>query len=291
MSLVIHANIRVTGDKDQLESFREQVSALLAEEGIIGDVEERHTEAELVFDLKVKGGIPFPQFVMASSQHPGVVVEAEWVNPEAGMRGTATIKQGALTEQKTETLETKGASLSGENEYIAVSGTGKLLLALTFSRISRDEYLGYAITAGEDAMFGIKRKAEGPIAELTATAGNEPGWHERWLINLAEQTSEYAEFQPPQPIADTVYRELEKMAKDFAETWIWFSSSPKEEIIIEIQKYEQRGYPVNEANVKTEKLRKMEKKSANVAEIFEHSTLTKDNFWVKELIEQCWAEA
>src|SRR5688500_14349768 len=105
MTLLIHANVRVTGAAEELVVFRDQVNRMLLDDYSNADVEERHREGELVYDFKVSGGIPFPVFVAASARHPELKIAVEWVNAETGVKGYVAIENGALKETRTEKLE------------------------------------------------------------------------------------------------------------------------------------------------------------------------------------------
>lgn len=287
MALIIHARIRVGGPARQLQAFGERVSMLLAAELEDADIDERHTESELVYDLKVRQGIPFPAFVAASADFPELVITAEWVDPQAGIEGFATIRQGRLADHASRALTGAAANLASGQEYVAVAADGALRVALILTQTGGAEFVGYAVTATRDAMFRITR--EGARAELVATAGSEPAWRERWLIDFDEPGSEYQEIEPAEPVAAGLYQELERLAREFVETWIWFASSPLTEIITEKRRYEAAGYPVNEANIRVAKLRNMPRRATAEREIFEYSSLGADAEWIREVIEQCWA--
>lgn len=287
MALVIHARIRIKGPGDQLARARERVNLLLAREVEYAEVEERHSGSELVYDFKVRHGIPFPPFVAISREHPELLITAEWSDPQAGAEGSATIKEGFLVDQSTRPLTGAAANLSLGPEYVAVTASGELLLALTFMQIGSAEFAGYAVTSTQDAMFKIVRS--GATTELSVTAGSEPAWGERWLIDFSQQSSEYREIDPAEPIPESLYQDLERMAREFVEHWIWFASSPLSEIVIEKQRYEAAGYPVREASVRMAKLRNLPKRAAAEGEMFEFSSLAPDTGWLKEVIEHCWA--
>ncbi|MGH8727200.1 MAG: hypothetical protein ACREV9_03360 [Burkholderiales bacterium] len=281
MALLIHANIRITGTPEELSTFREQVNGLLLDDYSDADVEERHREGELVYDFKVSGGIPFPPFVAASGSHPDVAIQVEWVNAEAGVKGYAAIENGALKETRTEKLE--GEAELPELTAISLAADGKLLLALSLLTRGPKEFLGYAVTYERDALIRAVKPRE-QSAELYASSGDAPQWEEKWLIDFAERSSEYAEIT--EPMEETVYQALRAHAEAFAAEWVWFDSGSAEETAIERERFRLAQYPIHPANLKYEKLRRL----MTHQPALEFSSLSEDLRWVKEAVQQCWAE-
>ena len=84
-------------------------------------------------------------------------------------------------------------------------------------------------------------------------------WAERWTYNLESYSNDYQELAPGEKIEDALYKELELLTNDFLDEWVWFAESPPEDIIIEQQKYARMGFTAHQANIKSEKIRKIAK--------------------------------
>jgi hypothetical protein len=281
MALLIHAQVTVTGKPEALAHFRDEVNRLLFENET--EVTEHHRESELMYDLKMTGGIPFPAFVAASAAHPELKVSMEWVNAQAAVKGFATIENGQLKESRTEKLleEARGRE---RLTSIAIGDDGALSLALTFLTREPPEYLGYAITGEHDALIRVVKAGE-QSAVLYASSGEAPLWEEKWQIDLAQSVCNYSETS--EPIEDALYHELRTHAEEFAAEWLWFDSAPPVETAIERERFRLAGYPVHSANVKYEKLRSLMGQSR----ASEFSTLGEDLRWLKDVVQQCWADA
>ena len=106
--MLIHATILVSGDPARLADCEAQLRQLLAEQFLKDEVAERHGAGKLCYDLKVEGGIPFPAFAQASQEFPGLSFTAEWVNVEAGERGSVTLVNGRATRQAIEPIAPGG---------------------------------------------------------------------------------------------------------------------------------------------------------------------------------------
>ena len=102
--MLIHATIIVSGDEAQYGACEALLRQLLAEQFLRDEVAERHGAGKLCYDLKVEGGIPFPAFAQASQEFPGLSFTAEWVNVEAGERGSVTLVNGRATQQAIEPI-------------------------------------------------------------------------------------------------------------------------------------------------------------------------------------------
>ncbi|MBX9810198.1 MAG: hypothetical protein K2Y16_01100 [Burkholderiales bacterium] len=285
MSLLIHATITVSGDESLLAACDARIRLLLAEQRIEGEIGEHHGAGALCYDLKVKGGIPFPAFVEASQEFPALKMVAEWVNVDAGARGAATIIGGRLTAHNVDKLAT--AARSARPIHVAVAGDGRLELALTFFRSNRDEWLGYALTAERDALLRVVRVPESDVVELFATEGGAE-WSLHWRSSLAQSECDFETMAVPQPIDKTVYRELEQMAQGFVAEWIWFMAGPREEIAIEMERFARYGYTVADANVRSARLHTMQQESSQPEDGLEFSTLGPDETWVKDIVVRCW---
>lgn len=288
MSSLIHATITVSGDESQLDACDARIKLLLADQPIEGEVSEHHGAQALCYDLKVKGGIPFPAFVEASQAFPMLKMVAEWVNVDAGARGAATIVNGQLTAHQIDALD--AAAHSARPVHVAVAGDGRLELALTFLRSNREEWLGYALTADRDALLRVVRAPESDAVELFATEGGEE-WSLRWRGSVERQAFDAGIVDPPQLIDQAAYRELEQMARDFVATWIWFSAGPEEEIAIEKDRFARYGYVTAGANVRSARLHKMRQESERPEGRLEFSTLTADETWVKVAVACSWLKS
>jgi hypothetical protein len=71
---------------------------------------------------------------------------------------------------------------------------------------------------------------------------------------------------------------------------VWFSESPQEDIILEQQRYERMGFTAHQANIKSEKIRKMAKRDTGRGNSYRFSTLNNDCAWIKTAIVECWEE-
>lgn len=290
MSLLIHATITISGDKALLDPCAARVRQLLDEQPPDGECSDHHGENALCYDFKVMAGIPFPVFARASQEFPALVVTAEWVNLETGTRGAATIVEGRLTEHKTDMLDMQGRS--ARPVHIAVADNGLLELALTFFRVGRGEWLGYALTAKRDALLRVLRADDGAI-QLWATEGSAE-WSLYWHATDADGDLEFRLVEAPQAIEDSVYRELEQLAQNFVAEWIWFATGPREEIAIETERFARYGYAVDDANLRSARLHKMRQEAAppqngQQAGALKFTTADADEAWLAALIMRSWA--
>ena len=99
--MLIHATVTIHGDTAQLGACAARLERLLSAQFLKGEVTEHHGPQALCYDLIVEGGIPFPAFAQASQEFPGLSFDAEWVNVDAGERGSVTLVDGRATRQAT----------------------------------------------------------------------------------------------------------------------------------------------------------------------------------------------
>jgi hypothetical protein len=99
---------------------------------------------------------------------------------------------------------------------------------------------------------------------------------------------EYRAIDPPQPIPDGDFRELEKLAQDFVAQWIWFGNGPREEIAIEAERYERLGYVVSDANLRSAALHRIKGSAGNGDAGVHYSTLAAEITWIEDAIARCW---
>lgn len=280
--MITHATIRVTGEPALLPPFRERLSALLAGEALGGPLEEHHGEDFLHYDLKVEGGIPFPPFVTASGEFPPLTLAVDWVSGDGAARGAASIREGRLLHQ-----EATGSTLAaGEGTFVSVDRGGRLEIALRARRVAADQWHGYAACAERDALFRISRDTAACRAELTVTDGEAPQWRLRWIVDLDGESFEESRLEPPEPLADAEREELLALADAFTSEWLWFDSAPDEEVAVERQRCERLGCTPRPANVRAARLQAMaqRKDGGRFA-----GGLAESEHWIKEVLEQCWA--
>ncbi len=242
MSRPFTATVVVEGAPPLLAGYRARVNALLDVEAA-GAYRELHTALRLDYRIKASG-VPYPPFVEASAEYPDLTVNVEWQNPLGGTGGAATIRAGKLVDQTT-----GPAAASDTAIELRAEGDGTLVLAVALRRRRAGEWIGYALTADQHAYVRLS----GGAAVLDAADGATTEWAERWTMHGADAT--YAELAPREPIDPGVAADLERLAHDFAEEWIWFAESPPQETAIERQRYADYGYRVNAANVRAAKLR------------------------------------
>ena len=284
-SALTHVVFKVRGEPDEVAAFDARLKLLFAEHGFAGDCEEQHAAGALHNDLKVPGGIPFPPFALASNEFPDLTVVAEWIDAGSGVRGSATIARGTLTEQKVENLAASGA---GHAVAIRIAAGGYLNLALAVIRSGRDECRGYMLTGREDALFRITRDLATGAIELLATQGAAE-WSRAWRVPRGGAV-EYRDIDPAQPLADGDFRELEKVAQEFVAQWIWFGNGPREEIAIEAERYERLGYAVSDANMRSAALHRIKGSAGNGDDGVHYSTLDAEIAWIEDAIARCWLE-
>jgi hypothetical protein len=283
VSLLTHVTFEVSGEPSQLAAFDARVKQLAAEQQVTGEFEEQHAAGRLHYDLKIEGGIPFPPFVLASGEFPELDIAVEWVNRDAGTRGTARIVRGMLVEQNIENIGAAGAE---HTLAISLNADGYLALALVVLRSGRDEYRGYALTGRQDALFRVVRNPTTGACELVTTRGAAE-WSRTWRATPGQEP-DYRELDPPQPIPESEFSELEALAQAFVAGWIWFGNGPREEIAIETERYQRLGYAVSDANLRAAALHRIKDTAASDGGALHYSTLDAESVWVEEIIARCW---
>lgn len=284
--MLIHATFTITGDAPQLGACEARLRRLLSPQFLKGEAVEHHGTGALCYDLKVEGGIPFPAFAQASQEFPGLEFAAEWVNVAVGEKGRASIVSGRVTGQETGRIATR----AGDDHavHVEVSPSGRLTLALTLVRVSREEWRGYALTATADALLRVLRSPGSETADLYATQGDAE-WALHWRGDARAGTYENSAIEPPQAIDGEDFRELDRMARRFAADWIWFAQERSEDIAIEAERYARYGYAAAAANVRTARLHRMRADAGEGLPLV-HSTLDADEQWVKDVVLATWAD-
>ena len=285
MSLLIHATVTITGEKDALAACEARLRRLLSSQFLKDEVTEHHGRQALCYDLKIAGGMPFPVFAQASQEFPGLEFVADWVNVAAGERGRVTLVNGRVTAQSGERVATRAGD--AHPVYVEVAPGGTLALALTLVRAARDEWRGYAVTATRDALVRVVRRPDSGVVDLFATEGAAE-WTLHWHGDIQAGEYEFKRTDPLILIEDAVFRELDQLARGFVADWVWFSAAEREEIAVERSRYASYGYPVSAANVRTPQLHRM-RAGADEGTRLPHSTLGEDDLWVKDLVLATWA--
>lgn len=281
--LLIHATLTVSGDPALLPAADARIKTLLVEEVFEGGFEEHHGDAALSYDFKVRGGVPFPAFALASQEFPQLAVLAEWVNVAAGRRGRARIADGKIVDHAEEPITT--AAAEARNRYFEVEPDGTLRLAFVLMQRGRGEWAGYVLNHERDALFDIRR--DGAVIELRATEGAAE-WARMWKLDALDAHPPARPLEPPQPLAREEYAELERLARDFAGEWIWLREAPAAETAIERERYARYGYTVRDANVRVARLQQM-RGDADVTQPLLHSTLDTEHRWISAVLRRCWA--
>ncbi len=284
--MLIHATITITGDAPLLGACAARLRLLLSSQFLKDEVTEHHGPEALCYDLKVEGGIPFPVFAQTSQEYPGLAFSAEWVNVAAGETGKASIVNGRVTRQENERI----ATLSGGDHpmHVEVAPTGRLTLALTLFRVSREEWRGYALTATRDTLLRVLRPPESDAVELFTTEGAQE-WAHAWRGVPSSGVFIRDELQPPIAIGEAEFRELDGLARGFVTGWIWFVHERREDIAVEAERYGHYGYAVSAANVRTSKLHRMRSEVVQGRPLT-HSSLRANEQWIKDLVLATWAK-
>ena len=149
------------------------------------------------------------------------------------------------------------ASATPFNLDIAVEENGYLRHAIVFRNIGANEYAGYVLTGKQHALFKIRKQDQ--QTELYSSNDLEAEWAECWTYDLESRKNDHQKLAHGEKIEEELYRVLEALVNDFLDEWVWFSESPPEDIIIEQQKYSRMGFTAHQANIKSEKIRKMAK--------------------------------
>lgn len=281
MSVLFSAAVTVAGDPVSLQAYRLRVRELL-DEGRVGDYRELHTIDRLDWRFKLKGGVPFPAFVESSIEFPELLVHIEWERPAEGQKGVATIRNGNVTQQRARTgaLADKDAACYD----LQVAAGGHLRLALVARGWRDDELIGYALSADQHAWFHISR--DGEALTLSASDGMQDGWAERWRV-VEGGHPQYRELGEPVPIEAGMRKELEQLAGNLRDEWIWFAASPAEQTIVERQRYEQYGLAAHEANVRSVKLRTLMQTTPEGGYVF--AAARPEVIEAREMLLRCWA--
>jgi hypothetical protein len=282
--MLIHATITISGDSITRASCEARLRRLLSGLYLRNEVTEHHGNEALCYDLKIEGGIPFPLFSQASQEFPELTFQAEWVNVAAGESGKATIVNGRVTEQMSDGF---AGGTDDHPVHVELGPDGRLRLALVLFRATGEEWRGYAVTAERDALLRVRRSPGSNAVELLATEG-APEWAVAWRGDLSAGGLSREELATPVAIGDTEFRELDALARDFADRWIWFKSGPRVEIAVEADRYARYGYPVCAANVRASRLHRMQSDARKGAARL-HSTLTAEEEWVKDVVLLTWA--
>jgi hypothetical protein len=242
MSSPISATIVVEGDPPMLAGYRARVNALLDAESD-APYRELHTAGRLDYRLR-SNGVPYPPFVQASEEFPELTVRVEWQNPAGGTGGSATIRAGRLVDQAA-----ASAAAADRAVDVRAGADGTIVLAVACRRRRAGEWIGYALTARQHAYFRVS----GGGAALEAADGAEPEWAERWTVRGGDAT--YAELDPREPLDAPLAGDLERLAHEFADEWLWFDEAPLAETAIERQRYADYALAINPANLRAAKLR------------------------------------
>lgn len=281
--LLIHATLTVSGDSAVLPAADARIKALLVEEIFEGGFEEHHGDDALSYDFKVRGGVPFPAFALASREFPQLAVVAEWVNVAAGRRGRARIAGGKIVEHVEDTIAT-GSAETG-NRYFSLAADSRLELAFAVTRRDRGLWTGYMLNHERDALFEIRR--DGVSIELRVTEGAAE-WAQLWCLTSSDAMGEPQALEPPQAVDAKLYDELERLAQDFVAEWIWLRDAPAAETAIERDRYGRYGYVVHDANVRVVPLQRM-RGDGDRHQALVYSTLDADNEWISGVLRRCWA--
>jgi hypothetical protein len=288
MTAAFQASVTVSGDIGLLEAFKHQINALLSEESAIQNFQEQYISQDLIYQFEADQGIPFPPFVTTSAAFPDLKIKVEWVNHRDGVSGNVVIQNGKLTDQHTQSLADSERISSTMQLEIAVEENGYLRHAIVFKNTGASEYAGYVLTGKQHALFKIHKQDK--QTELYASDGLEAEWTEHWTYNLESRNNDYQELAPGEKIEDELYQVLEALVNGFLDEWVWFSESPPEDIILEQQRYERMGFTAHQANIKSEKIRKMAKRDTGRGNSYRFSTLNNDCAWIKTAIVECWEE-
>jgi hypothetical protein len=242
MSSPISATIVVEGDPPMLAGYRARVNALLDAESD-APYRELHTAGRLDYRLR-SNGVPYPPFVQASGEFPELTVRVEWQNPAGGTGGSATIRAGRLVDQAA-----ASAAAADRAVDVRAGADGTIVLAVACRRRRAGEWIGYAVTARQHAYFRVS----GGGAVLEAADGAEPEWAERWTVRGGDAI--YAELAPREPLDEPLAGDLERLAHEFADEWLWFDEAPLAETAIERQRCADYALAINPANLRAAKLR------------------------------------
>ncbi|MGA0025147.1 MAG: hypothetical protein ACO3F9_10955 [Burkholderiales bacterium] len=282
MSLLIHATLTVTGDRESLAACDARIKALLVAEAYTGEFGEHHGDDALSYDFKVHGGIPFPAFAAASQEFPGLTITAEWVNVAAGRKGQAQIANGAITDHREEAVAL--AAGDTRNRHLLADPDGTLRIAVALMATAPGRWAGYVLDHERDALFDIAR--DGDAIELLATDG-APDWVLRWRL-AGEDSAPAPEVIAPQRIDPAQYAALEQFAQAFVADWIWFRDAPAESNAIDVDRFARYGYTVHDANVRAARLHALRNEAGEGRPLL-HDTVDPECRWIVGVLLRCWA--
>ena len=284
MSLLIRATVEVSGDPALLAPMRERINSSLAADYAGMPYTEMHREGALHYDIKTASGIPFPVLIAASEEFPDLMLSLRWVNPELGTQGTAAIKAGRIEAQSADPLDR--ASAGRQPGYVAAREGGTLLLAVAIFSVKNDGCTGYAISAGEDALFQIHLRDDG--ARLQLSKGEENVWDAGCDVSLATGRSRALEDWTPLPIDAGDYGKWRNYAEAFVAEWFWFEAAEPEETIVERQRCVDHDIPVNPANLRYAKLKAMRDNGAAASGLYEFDQLSEGLRYVRRVLMACF---
>jgi hypothetical protein len=272
------AVVRVRGAREQLQAFRERVRWLLVRDPDAESYTEHHGEESLEYRFELSKGVPFPVFATATSEFPGLRVEAEWRNEARAVTGRAVIERGQLLENSTEALGERALVVD-----VAVGAEGELLLALA-CRDEGDTIAGYAASAARHAFFRYTlRERRLRIAEDAGA---------RWTHELRFDASGRLEAREPldEPLGEAL-EPLEALAFDFAAQWLWYDEAPAEETVLERARFADYGYTVRGANLRSEALARLRKAGARQDGTLRYSNLGATEAAARAVLHSGWLEA
>ena len=283
--MLIHATVIITGPAEEREACEENLRRTLAGQLRRNDVTEHHGAEALCYDLKVEEGVPFPVFAQASEAFPGLEFAVDWVNVAAGEHGTARFIAGSLAGQTAEAVGT--ASPTDHPTFVSVAADGRLVLGMTLERVAIGEWRGYGVTATRDTLLRVRHDLQSQSVELHVTDG-APEWAAAWTGRFPGRRLKAERLRNPIAIETNLYDELERLARAFADVWIWFAKDPERDIAIERERYGRYGYQVADANVRSARLHAM-RTEAGEGKPLEHSTFSAEDSWLKDLVLATWA--
>ena len=186
----------------------------------------------------------------------------------------------ALTQQST----AAGPGEPAASCELRVDRDGTLVIAVVCRRRSKGEWIGYALTASQHALFRVEQR--GAAGLLEATDGVDLEWAERWTIE--GDRVRYAELDPRETVDERLLGELDRLAHDFADEWIWFADGAPDETAVERQRYERYGLKVSSANVRTEKLKTVLRETATGG--FELAITDPESAAIAALVARHWLQ-
>jgi hypothetical protein len=280
--MLIHVTITVQGTPEELARCEREIRAAFEKAPPDGELNEQHGGEALRYDLKVRGGIPFPIFATVSRDAPAVTIMMAWVNPDAGQSGAATLQAGRLMRHDAAALKAQALA----PVYVRAGGKGRLDLAFAVTRITPGEYRGYVIDAGHDAIFRVVREANGAV-ELLATDG-APQWELRWRGAAGGADFEGETVTPSREIPQEDYGDLERLAQAFVAEWIWLAGGEREETAVEHARCIGRGHTVFDANLRSAAWQRLQQAGRRADDLIEYSTLSDDFRWIEPVLTRCW---